>query len=632
MRQGLLDGSTLRQMVYDALDASDDLILVLEHVGERDEDLLIAAGNEAFFRVSGLSSESLIGTPFIALAIDPGAKACRAIVAASREHLSFRSDMLCRRSEGVPFWLGLHLMPVPDSTPPCSVVLGRDISKQRRDRRQHSAIQNLLAKVFVTVQTPVAIVDEQGAVVMNNPALDCLLDTIPGSLNGKSAIGFVAPDCRGAVIRLREPQIKAGENYRIRTRVLRADGRSIPVELISTIVESDDLKRCRIVTVMPMSEPGVPMQSAAPQPMKTLVAGRIKLIGLDDVKTALGDRWPVVADRVLRSAEHIITRRCGPHDTWCRTKDSTFIVCFANATQNEAAFRAAAIAREIRNRLIGEGETPATAYTSAITTTIAVPDLPGAAPDALGEMIYQTLNGSLAEIESRARSTLARVVRDASCVISPVHAGALGKVVADFASLPQELEHQVRCALVALPMREAQEFDFDRLILATSAQQILTKLAGGGLRTMFVPVSFEMFHDRRTMDRYLAVCRTLDERLRKHLVLTLTDLPQGVPRNRILDCALRLRPLCRGVGYQANNLELPPVEFSLLAGSVVVVHEADLRQWSLDDLVNLEKLIGVVHAHRGRTLVWQVSSKAKAIRLLKLGVDMVSLNDRCDIN
>jgi PAS domain S-box-containing protein len=668
MRRALLDSPALRQMLYDALDASDDLVLVLEHVGESDDEFLIAASNEAFCRASGLDSETLTGKPFTALAArDTGVKNCQAVVAASRERRSFRSDMLCRRTAGTPFWFGLHLMPVPDSTPACSVILGRDITQQRRDRRQHAAIQSLLAKVFVSVQTPVAIVDELGAVLMNNPALDRLLGALPGSMAGKAAIGFVAPDCRDAVNRARQRQAETGEEYRIETRLLRADGSLVAVEAVSTIAEQEDLKRCRIFMVTPLSdsrlsdsklpeskltvsnvsdpkqpdsspseskpsesnlpEAKTPAESAIPRPMRVLVAGRIKLIGLEEVKASLGSRWPAMADRVLRSAEHIIRRRCGPQDTWCRTKDSSFVVSFADAGENEAAFRAAAIAREVRTRLIGEGETPATAYASAITATIEVPDVSGTTLDARNNLIGERLNVRLAEIEARARTTLAQAVHDASCEVSPVHAGAVGKIVAHFASLPRELEHQVQCALVALPLREAQEFDFDRLILATAAQQMVAKIASGGLRTMFVPVSFSVFQDRRILDRYLAACQALDERLRQHLVLTLTDTPQGVPRNRVLDCVLRLRPLCRTVCYQADNLEVPPIEFSLLGDSFIVTHEADLRQWDLDHLVKLEKLIGLAHAHRGRTLVRQVSDRAKAVRLLKLGVDFVALND-----
>ena len=611
-------------MLYDALDASDDLILVLEHAGESDEEPLIAASNEAFCRASGLSSGKLVGTPFTALGV--GAD-CQAIVAASRERRSFRSDMLCRRDAGTPFWFGLHLMPVPNSSPPCSIILGRDISQQRLDRRQHAAIQGLLAKVFVAVQTPVAIVDAQGAVKMNNPALDRLLGAVPGGLNGRPAIGLVAPDSQAAVSQARDRQVATGEEYRIKVRLLHADGSLVPVELASAVVRQDDLRRFRVITFTPLLEPKPPRQVTAPLPMKVVVAGRIKLIGLEDVRASLGGRWPQVADRVLRSAEHVIRQRCGSQDTWCRTKDSSFVVCFANATENEAAFRAATIARDIRTRLIGEGEAPSTAHASAITATIEVADVPGETPDALGDLIGERLNVRLAEIEERARVTLAAAVHGASCKLSAVHAVSLDNTVAHFATLPRRLEHQIQCALAALPFREAQEFDFDRLVLATAAHQEVVRIAGGDLRMMFVPVSFGVFYHRHALDRYLAACQDLDERLRKHLVLVLIDVPQGVPRSRVLDCALRLRPLCQTVCYQADNLELPPIEFSLLGDSFVVAHEVDLRHWDLDDLVKLEKLIGMAHAHRSRMLVHHVSSRAKAGRLLKLGVDMVALHD-----
>ncbi len=102
-------------------------------------------------------------------------------------------------------------------------------------------------------------------------------------------------------------------------------------------------------------------------------------------------------------------------------------------------------------------------------------------------------------------------------------------------------------------------------------------------------------------------------------------MPQGVPKSRVLDCVMRLCPFCHAVGFQAESVALPPVEFSLLGASIVVLRQRDLNAWGADDLANLDKLIGVVRTYRAQTLVRQISSRENAIRLMKLGVDLVAM-------
>jgi len=415
--------------------------------------------------------------------------------------------------------------------------------------------------------------------------------------------------------------LQNGKNYTIEIGMVRADGSKVPVRLTSTTVQRDDLRRFRIITLSP------PVASGAGPPVSVHVAGKIRLIGLEEVKTALGPRWAEVATRVMASAEHVIQRRCGPRDTWSRSTDGGFLICFADATEQEAAFRAATIAREVRVRLIGEGELSTTALVSAITASVDLPDTPGQSPDMLAAAIGERLNARLAEIETRARETLRHAVHTATCEISAVRSRHMSEIVGYFATLPHDLEREVQCALAALPAREGQAFDFDRLVLGVAAEQAVSDLAAGKTQPIMIAVEFEVFLDRRCTERYVAACQALDPRLRARLILVLSNMPHGVPKSRVLECVMRLRPFCHAVGFQAESVELPPIEFSVLGASIVVLREADLNALGPEDRTKLDKLVGIVRAHRARVLVREVSSWDSARRLLKLGVDLVALGE-----
>ena len=419
-----------------------------------------------------------------------------------------------------------------------------------------------------------------------------------------------------AVTAARQRQTEDGRDYTMATRLLRADGTEIPVEITSTTVQRDDLRRFRIITIL---------QRQDEAPVSVHVAGKIRLIGLDEVKEALGSRWAAVAARAMASAEHVIKRHCGPRDTWSRTADGGFLICFADTTEDEAAFRAAAMGREIRTRLVGEGETEEAAHVSAIAAAVDVPNVPGRSVDMLATAINERLNSRLAEIETRARETLRQAAQITSCRLEPVRSVRTRAVVANFARLPSERENRILAAYSTLPMSERQDFDFDRLVLGVAAEQAINEIAEGGSQLILVNVDFDVFQVRRRTERYVAACRALDNRLRERLVLVLSGIPKAVPKSRVLECVMRLRPFCHGVGFQSDSMEGPSVEFSLL-GTAFVVLQDDGRAAARDP-VALGKLIESLHAHRASVLVRHIPSLGAVRPLARLGVDLVAITE-----
>jgi hypothetical protein len=401
------------------------------------------------------------------------------------------------------------------------------------------------------------------------------------------------------------------------TRVLRADGSEIPVELTSTTLQRDDLRHFRIITVLHRTV----LHRLDTPPATVHIAGKIKLIGLDEVKEALGPRWSAMAARAMSSAEHVIRSRCGSHDTWSRTADGGFLIYFATDTEDEAAFRASAMAREIRTRLIGEGETEATATVSAIAAAVDVPHVPGRSPDMLATVIGERLNSRLPR--SRRVPATRCVARWMIRQAADWNRYAIGVAAAS----PRILRVCAR-ARAADPLRlfdAADERTAERRFRSSGTRRRSEpgdqryrrrwRVAGPG------DVDFEMFLDRRRTERYVAACQALDGRLKERLILVLSGLPKGVPKSRVLDCVMRLRPFCRGMGFQSDNMEAPLVELSLLAAAIVVLQDTRAPV----DTARLAKAVDGLHAYQGRVLVRHVTSWMAAKPLAQLGVDLVSV-------
>ncbi len=319
------------------------------------------------------------------------------------------------------------------------------------------------------------------------------------------------------------------------------------------------------------------------------VAGKIKLIGLEEVKESLGTRWDAVAERAMASAEHVIRQRCGPRDICTRTADGGFLICFGDCSEDEAALRAAAIAREIRNKLIGDGDTPSAANVSSIAASIEVPDIPGQSTDALAAIIDERINTRLAQIEAKARETLKAAFLGRTFRSEQVRSRRTHDVVAEFVKLRTDHENHVFAAYSAWSVADRQNFDLDRMMLGHAADQTMTQLGSGGSRLILVNLDFDVFLDRRRIDRYLGACGALDPRLRERLVLVLHGMPRGFPMSRMLECVLRLRPYCHSVGFEADGLELPSVDFSLLSGAIVVLRGERLARPGAKDMQRLRQ-------------------------------------------
>lgn len=83
-------------------------------------------------------------------------------------------------------------------------------------------------------------------------------------------------------------------------------------------------------------------------------AGKLSLFGLDDIKAELGDRWESIAERARLVAEQVISRRMAPNDVYAPFDEDSFLILFADLSEEQAAIKLTVIANEIHARLLGE--------------------------------------------------------------------------------------------------------------------------------------------------------------------------------------------------------------------------------------------------------------------------------------
>jgi hypothetical protein len=310
----------------------------------------------------------------------------------------------------------------------------------------------------------------------------------------------------------------------------------------------------------------------------------------------------------MQTAEHIIRKRCGPADIYSRTDDNGFTICFSETNEVDASFRAAAIGREIRFRVIGDGENADAMQVSAVAARVALPpEEPGQSATLADQRRQEALTSQLTAIEGETQVANGRSASGDGCGIETVWARKDAAVLGWYVNLP------VRGAAGVAPQAARPMLEF-------AAKQ-------GGEELVFVDVAFELFLVRSTAEAYLTQCRGLPPKMQRRLVLMLSGLPEGVPHSRVLDITQRLRPLCRSVGYVIDDLEFPPVDMELVKGTLLSVDAARWDGGSLLPEARLSRLLAALHAYRGRLLMRHVSNQSMARHVRGLGVDWVSVVD-----
>ncbi len=613
-----VDTRELSWVVYHAMDQSDDVVLLLEIAdGTTDGEAVLVWMNGAFRRASGFTEAQAIGQSLSHLF--PRPQDAAALRGAIIGQTSIRSEMTCARADGGEFVLGLHLMPVPVPIPGYRrfAVLARDITAVLEARQVQASVQRLLAKVFLCIDEAVVIVDNTGQVVMTNPHADHLLGHQSNGMIGRKLLTLVSPPMREIVAAQRNRQLTEGTDAAYDTVLLRADGSEMPARLTSSIVEREDHKPVCVITIRQQAE-------AAEDHVES--AGRIKLVGLDEVRTLLGDRWPAAAARAMATAEAVIRRRCGPRDSFSRIDDTSFLMCFADLNEKEASLQAALIAREVRERLIGQGGDSGTAEVRSVAAAVRYPYRKDQPLAALHVALLGELSAQLDRIEAEARQVLRTTVAHAECDREAIFGRNPEVRIATLVRLPDALEHSLTCALSALPPDETSAFDLNGLLLGLAARQAIAALSQGDSAPVLVGVDFDIFTSRAFTERYIALCHQLDQRLRGRLVLLLSHLPEGLPKTRLFEYVNRLRPFCHSVGFQVETVaELEPIDLSISGTPIVSLPAAALAGLADD---KLRRLITTLHARRARLLVRRITSDSTAALLLSYGVDMISLERR----
>jgi GGDEF domain-containing protein len=351
----------------------------------------------------------------------------------------------------------------------------------------------------------------------------------------------------------------------------------------------------------------------------TVVAGKVQLVGLADVRAALGERWPELAERSLQAAENILRNHLGTTDVYSRTADDGFLVCFTELEETEAQFKARTIAAEIRAKLVGEFPEMVETEVTGFAATVAV-DADDLAPEnAIVNALEARLTRERKRLEDAAIKAMRAKLVTAEVQFQQVRTDTNQPAPITLTRLPTDIE-EAQTTLMALGRSEYVP-QTELLLLTGAAERILGELKQDRSDLLLTSVRLATLTHRRDAEHWLQVARTLGGPGKKRLIVEITQLGRDTARARLTDVTMMVASLFRAVAF-----ELPSTDPAFIAHLPVTTPLVTIEARLLGDnpATPVARLTKALLPRRCRLIAKNVATPALAHALAKAGVPLMA--------
>lgn len=357
---------------------------------------------------------------------------------------------------------------------------------------------------------------------------------------------------------------------------------------------------------------------------RTFLAASVQLVGLEEIRRTLGERWSSVAGIAKRVAEETIREFLGEQDTFERQSEESFIVCFAGADKDQATAKTREIVDAIRGRLDRE------APDHGLTLDHTVAELEWGTRHESGESLISVIADQLRQIRGEAdaasKAWRRELLKNAIVMYSPIWNSEKGIVALYRCLLDEETGRQVlrRFGAISGPDEvRAAAADLDFLMVGRAMQALHSLLSDAGTAQLVIPVNFNVLNDRNSREAYLKLCRDIPDAYRPHLLFELHSTPVGTPSSRILEISLALKQYSYGV-----IVEIPLSLARLRDLAASSIHGVSINAKALggtigDSAARLGRLAASARVLNLKSFVYAVDTLGYADAVLKTQVDFV---------
>lgn len=282
-----------------------------------------------------------------------------------------------------------------------------------------------------------------------------------------------------------------------------------------------------------------------------LRAGGANLIGLDAIRSKLGDRWPAKRARVWEHVERDLERRLSPTDMILRLDEVNYLVAISGASRFAAQATCMHALKDLLQFFLGETRmtdiavrtvtgVEGGAVTSAPLDPAAIEKAAAAPPPepALSEQPAEEWRPPLAgRTNVSSFFGVKRTPVEVRIAVEPV-VNLRRDLITSF------LIDRTAAPAVADP---ADRLQVDTAALSYAVTLLQEHKDRGGRLTLHLPVSYSSIASTKAREATLRMIRRMHETARETMLIEIDDLDPGVPPSRLIEVVSLVKPFCLGV-------------------------------------------------------------------------------------
>ena len=330
------------------------------------------------------------------------------------------------------------------------------------------------------------------------------------------------------------------------------------------------------------------------------VGGHLFLLDFSQVKAKLKNKWQGDVAKMHERIYQTINGHLAPHDLTIRKDETNYLVLFPSLNFEEGEIKASVIAEELDGALLGTKGQEHYIEVKSVTVSsgggVSTRDVPPVAK------VLERVTARLGSVPKPSEQQVAQVVRrrapsrplpeDGKLLATPRERLKYGT---DYHFVFRPLlsaKTKVISTFLCIPVRETEPGHFisgyeilpaDRTIDEifeldmTKAERVATEvkmLEKAKMRSLLaLPIHFEILADHTKRSAFIEFCQEQFKGLTKRIIIEITNLPAGIPQQRLLEFVTALKPIsrtiitrfsveqqdfsaCRGLGVHAVGMDV----------------------------------------------------------------------------
>jgi len=287
-----------------------------------------------------------------------------------------------------------------------------------------------------------------------------------------------------------------------------------------------------------------------------LQRGCVNVIGLEEIKSKAGARWPRMRESVYARMERLLRQKLGPADFFVQLDETSFLVSMPATTEEESQVFCIRVAHELFTRLLGRCDIEQLRIarpTRLDGNDLELEELTGLGLNSLAERaglaIRAHAKAPTTQAPDRLEPRSAEIGPRHSCQFTPMwnpQKEAITTYCCRAAGNPPRFEYVMPDA----------RFRADLACMLARVQCAATSLAehlkAGHPFIVSIPISYLLLNFPVARMELAALCRGLSSGLRPFLSFEIADVPAGVPQSRLTELVGSLKAFCRGVSVNLS--------------------------------------------------------------------------------